>query len=64
MPQEISFSTINNSRILLFSHELPPWPGGAGSYVFELAMSLKKCGFIVSILAENVGVKKNIEEKN
>lgn len=41
-------------KLLLFSHELPPMIGGAGTYTYELAIALSKMGHKVYILSGSI----------
>jgi L-malate glycosyltransferase len=50
-------------NILIFSHELPPMQGGAGTYVYELATGLKKIGYNVTILSGKNSESLKLKEK-
>ena len=49
-------------KILIFSHETPPMVGGAGTYVYELAMCLSQLGHDIYLLTGH-SVKSNKEER-
>ncbi len=54
----------NNKKILIFSHEFPPFGGGAGIVAYQYCKELQKQGYSVTLLTRNNTFSTELENIN
>lgn len=50
---------MKNKKILIFSHEFPPFGGGAGVVAYQYCMELEKLGYDITLLTRNQNTFSN-----
>lgn len=51
-------------RILMLTHEFPPYPGGVGRYCWSLAAAAARAGHRVTVLAPSHGTRRSDQYRN